>query len=447
MHIFNTLILAAGNGTRMNSYIPKPLHKIYGKSIVSMIVDATIKAGSHTNIVIVPLNHSEFKAEFPPDTILIPQKIAAGTGDAVLQAKNIIRNSNTIIIMNGDVPLIKSQTISNLIDSHITNQALLTITTCTIENPYGMGRIIRNSHNIITNIIEEQNATQNQKKISEINAGIYCFNSQWIYDKINKITPSKSGELYLTDLINLAHKENITVNSINPIDKQEIIGVNTKADLAKIQSEVQKNINNKLMLSGVTFIDPNNTYIDQNTKIGKDTVIYPNTYIKGASLIGDNCNIGPSAYIENSNIGNNNNIKFSNVTDSILHNHVSVGPYANIRNNSIIGNNVKIGTSTEIKNSELGYGTKSGHFSYIGDAIIGYNANIGAGTITCNYDGKAKHKTYIGNNAFIGSSTMLVAPVIIGDNVITATGSIINKNIPSNSKAIGSPARIRKNNQ
>lgn len=427
----------------MNSNTPKPLHKICGKEMLNMILESCELANLATAITIVPEKFDNFKTATKYKTEYIAQKQAKGSGDAL----SLISQSeipDNIIVLNGDIPLIKNSTLTNLMEHHIESNAPITLLTAIPPDNNGLGRILRNSENNILSIIEENDTDNTTRHIKEINVGVYCFKSSWLMKSMGNLRPSRKGEIYLTDLINIASNQNNPINSVTLDDYTEGLGVNDRAQLAKLEKLVRTQINNELLLNGVTIIDPDTSYIDQDIKISKDTIIYPNTHIKEGTVIGDNCVIGPDSTIKGSNIGQNCVIASSTIEYSKIHNKVHIGPYSHIRKDSILEENVRIGNYCEIKNSHIGKNSKSGHFSYLGDSIIGENVNIGAGTITCNYDGKNKNKTIIGDNAFIGSNTMLVAPIKIGANSITGTSSIITKDIPENAKAIGSPARIFK---
>ena len=430
----------------MKSKTPKPLHKICGKEMIRMILDSCESAGLPQSITIVPDNFDNFEKVTLNRTKYVTQKKANGSGDALLQITQLPMPDN-IIVLNSDVPLITDSTISKMITSHIKSDAYITLLTSIQSENKGLGRILRNGKKDILDIIEESDTDNETSHITEINVGIYCFKSSWVLKTIKELKPSNSGEIYLTDLINIASSQNKNISSIMLEDKNEGLGVNDRSQLAKLETIVRNQINHKLLLSGVTIIDPATTYIDQDVTISEDSIINPNTYIQKGSFIGANCVIGPNCTIKGSYIGDNCVILSSTVEYSKIYNNVQIGPYSHIRKDSILEENVRIGNYCEIKNTLIGENSKSGHFSYLGDSAIGKNVNIGAGTITCNYDGSDKNKTIIEDNVFIGSNTMLVAPVTVGENSITGTSSVVTKNVPKNSKAIGSPARIFKKNQ
>jgi len=443
MHNFKAIILAGGSGTRMKSRLPKPLHKLSGTPMIIWIVNAIIQSRIKDIITIVPANHEAFQNILEHKSELAVQDPPKGSGHALLQSKRKADKAKNLLVVNSDMPLIKSETLTTLINHHQSSEADITVLTSKVKRPKGFGRIIRNSEGKITNIVEEPEADIEQKLIDEINAGAYCFKTSWLWDALESLKPSKSGEFFLTDLINFAHILKLNIESLIT-EEEEIIGVNNKSDLARAGKLSRAAICERLMNDGVIIIDPDTTYIDSEVTIGADTTIFPNTHLTGNTNISFHSEIGPNCVISNSSIGSKCIIKSSTIESAVILDEVKVGPYSHIREGSILKSNVEIGNYVEIKNSTLGNGTKSGHHCYLGDSDIGSNVNIGAGTITCNYDGTDKHRTIIKDEAFIGSDTKLIAPVIIGEKSITGAGSIITKDIPDFSKGIGTPARTLK---
>ena len=440
---FKAIILAAGPGTRMKSSLPKVLHKLSGKPMVALVMDSIIKAGVDDIIAVVPSCHKPLKETFEGKIAIAVQKHPKGSGHALLQCRQKASNIENILVINGDMPLIEAKTLSDLMKQHKSSKADLTLLTGKVTDPRDFGRIVRNDEGQVINVVEESEADAAQLHINEVNAGVYCFKTSWLWAALESLKPSKSGEFFLTDLISFAESINLTIKSINT-DYQEIMGVNNKSDLAKAEMILRTATCESLMETGVRIIDPDTTYIDLEVLVGPDTVIFPNTHIRGSTTISSNCEIGPNCEITNSSIGSSCMIRSSTIEGTTIHDNVSIGPYSHIREGSVLNEDVSIGNYVEIKNSTLGQGTKSGHHCYLGDSDIGSNVNIGAGTITCNYDGKQKHRTTIRDNAFIGSDTKLVAPVTIGKQSITGAGSIVTKDIPDFAKGVGSPARILK---
>ena len=333
--------------------------------------------------------------------------------------------------------------VARLMQRHAQMEACVTIITSQRSNPDGMGRILRDDSGGITAIIEERHADSDTLAIREVNSGFYCFRAPWLWENLQKLAPAPNGELLLTDLIQAAAVQGQSVESITSDDPHETMGVNNRVQLAEAETIMSQRIRERWMLGGVTIPDASSVYIDCDAEIGQDTIVLPNTHITGQTVIGSSCKIGPNAIIDNSTIGDECTITSSVVRDSSLESNVDVGPFSHIRGGAHIESGVHIGTSAEVKNSRLGRGTKRGHFSYMGDATLGANVNIGAGAITCNFDGREKHETVVGNDAFIGSDTMLVAPVRIGDGAATGAGAVVTKDVPANTLVVGVPARER----
>jgi len=443
MHDFKAIILAAGAGTRMKSSLPKVLHKLSGKPMITLVMDSIVNAGVQDITAVVPSCNEPFKEALEEKIEITVQKHQKGSGHALLQCRQKASNIENILVINGDMPLIKAKTLSDLMTQHKSSKADLTLLTGKVTDPKDFGRIVRNNEGKVTKVVEESEANENQLLINEINAGAYCFKTAWLWAALESLKPSKSGEFFLTDLISFAESINLSIESISA-DNQEIMGVNNKSDLAKAEKILRIITCENLMETGVRIIDPDTTYIDLEVLISPDTVIFPNTYISGNTNISSNCEIGPNCEITNSSLGSSCIIKSSTIEFAMIRDNVSVGPYSHIREGSVLNENVSIGNYVEIKNSTLGRGTKSGHHCYLGDSDIGSNVNIGAGTITCNYDGEQKHRTTIRDDAFIGSDTKLVAPVTIGKQSVTGAGSIVTRDIPDFAKGVGSPARILK---
>lgn len=423
------VVMAAGLGTRMKSQRSKIVHEICGKPIIKYVIGA-LKPLRLDKIILVVSSHQGEEQKFVTGNIVcVIQKEKKGTAHAVMQTRKILKNYNgDVIVLSGDVPLIRTETLKNLLLSHKKSYAVATILTAIAPNPTGYGRIIR-SQNQVIKIIEELDADDHTKKIQEINTGTYVFNSKELFRALKKIkiNPVKN-EYYLTDLIDIFNQRGAKIHSVS-CDFEEILNVNKRYELAKANSIMQQRIFRQLMEEGVTILDINSTYIENDVKIGQDTIIYPFSLLYGKTKIGKNCIIGPFAQIRDSIIKNNSQIIQSTITDSIIQNNVSVGPYAHIRNKTILKSDSKIGNFVEATRSEIGSQTKAFHLSYLGDTKTGKNVNFGAGVITANWDGKKKNKTYIGNDAFIGSDTTIIAPAKIKDKSIIKAGSVIsNKN-------------------
>ena len=440
------LVLAAGKGKRMRtSTIPKINHELLNYPIVKYVLDS-ISGLKLRNIVMVVGHSSEKVKECVNDgrIIFVNQKEQKGTAHAVKSAFRVLgKFRGNILILNGDSPLIRSNTLKRLLAAHDKDKSKLSFITTKLDSPKGYGRVIRDDNNNVTSIVEEKDATKFQKMINEVNSGIYCVNSDFLWKALKNIKPNnRQSEYYLTDIVKAAKISNLNITTINS-NPEEIMGINSRQDLLNISSILSDRINKRLINKGVTIISPDSTYISPQTKIGIDTVIYPNSYIFGETSIGNSCVIGPSVWINNSSLGNASRIRFSSfIEETIIKNGVTVGPFAHIRTGTKVMENAKIGNFVEIKNSSIGYGSKVPHLSYIGDSELGKNVNIGAGSITCNYDGFEKHKTLIEDDVFIGSDTMLVAPIKVGAGATTGAGSTITKDIPRSSLAVARSRQV-----
>jgi bifunctional UDP-N-acetylglucosamine pyrophosphorylase/glucosamine-1-phosphate N-acetyltransferase len=369
-----------------------------------------------------------------------------GTGHAVRQAEALLnRRSDYILVTTADMPLLTGETLQQLVQAQQAHSGPMTLLTVTSAEARGFGRVVRDAGGHIQAVIEEAHATPEQLAIRELNTSVYCFTAEWLWQALPRIPLSPKGEYYLTDLVGIAVADGLSIQTINIPEPGETIGINTRLHLAEAEAFLRKRINRQWMLAGVTMIDPLSTYIEPGVSIGQDTILWPNTYLQGNSAIGEDCTIGPNAIIRDTKIGNGCRVLDSVLERAVVEDRVDIGPFGHLRKGAHLGADVHMGNFGEVKNSYLGPGSKMGHFSYIGDATLGSNVNIGAGTITCNFDGKQKYHTDIGSDAFIGSDTMLVAPVKIGEGARTGAGAIVTKNLPEYTLAVGMPARaIRK---
>ena len=437
------IVLAAGMGTRMRSQTPKVLHRVCGKEMVSLVVDAARNAGFGSPVVVVPPDSDDIRGALPGSVSYVVQQRPLGTGHALLQAKEAIEESEEVVVMSGDVPLIRSETIVSMMRHHMDIDAHVTILTATFPEADGFGKVIRDEEGSIKAIRESVAGCDDcqEKADTEINAGVYCFNSAWLLPSLRALAPSDSNEIYLTDVVAKATEEGVSVASVSARDRHEVIGVNTRVQLAAAEASLRHTVREGWMLSGVTMPDPEAVYIDVDAELGEDTVVMPNTHIVGASRIGSRCQIGPNTIVDGSKIADGCQVVASVVEESILDAGVSVGPFSHIRPGSHLEECVRIGNFAEITRSRLGAGTKAGHFSYLGDAEVGSDVNIGAGTVTCNYDGNRKHRTRIGDGASIGSDSMLVAPVTIGERASTGAGAVVTNDVPADALVLGVPAK------
>lgn len=386
----------------------------------------------------------EFLGETADCVLQEPQ---LGTGHAAMQAEFILKGkSDYVIVTYADMPLLRGEAFQQLVEAQKKNTGPISMLTVISDDPRGFGRIVRKENGTVAAIVEEHVATAEQATIKELNVGAYCFSADWLWEALVRIQKNlHKGEYYLTDTIELAVKDGLPVQALIYENLVETIGINTRVHLAEAEAAMRKRINEDLMLAGVTMIDPTSTYIEAGVTIGQDTVVMPNTYIRGETVIGEDCEIGPNAHIRNSQIGNRCKVFMSVMEGAHLEDDVDIGPFARLRRGAHLMQHVHMGNFGEVKDSTLGPGVKMGHFSYIGNTTIGANTNIGAGAITCNFDGQKKHPTEIGENVFIGSDSMLVAPLKIGDRSRTGAGAVVTKNVPEDTLVVGMPARaIRK---
>lgn len=439
-----TLILAAGKGTRMKSELPKVLHKVNGIPMVKKIMNILESLKSEENILI--LGHKkELVTETLGDIKYVVQEEQLGTGHAIMMAEDVLKDyEGDVMVVCGDTPLLREETLDKLWKKHRESGAATTVLTSIYEDPFGYGRIVKED-GLVKAIVEQKDATPEQAAIKEVNAGVYCFDSKKLFDALGKIdNNNKNGEYYLTDVIGIHVREGERVESYILEDNVEILGVNSKVELATAARVLRERKNLKLMEEGVILIDPANTYVEESVVVGQDTVLYPGVHLQGETVIGSNCEILGDTRIVDSKIGDDVIIERSVVEESIIDAKVTMGPYAHIRPQSHLKEGVHIGNFVETKKSILEPGVKAGHLAYLGNAHIGKKTNIGAGTITCNYDGKNKFNTTIGEEAFIGSDTMLVAPVEIGDHALIGAGSVITKDVPARALAVARGKQIIK---
>lgn len=453
----DVLILAAGLGTRMRSNLAKVLHRLDGRPLVNHVCRSATALAPRRIYVVVGHQGEDVKSavfqELDAEQVEFAwQKEQLGTGHAVNSAREFLENEDsTLLILSGDVPLIRAETLAALVQQHRNHRgkgAACTILTVKLDEPGGYGRIVRDADGLFDRIVEQKDASEEEKSINEINSGIYCFDTRKLYAALSRVKNNNAqGEYYLTDVPALLRQEGETIAIYHHTDAHEIEGVNNRIQLAEMERAMRVRVVKKLMLDyGVTFVDPKNTYVSEQATIGRDTVIYPNVSIEGETEIGDGCTIRSGTRITASRIGHAVEILDNCViTDSEISNQCTVGPFAHLRGRAKLEEKAKVGNFVELKKTILGRGSKASHLTYLGDASIGEKTNIGAGTITCNYDGVNKHATTIGNNVRIGSDTMLVAPVKIGDGSVTAAGSVVIKDVESETLVAGVPAQVKKN--
>lgn len=441
------VLLAAGQGTRMKSDLPKVLHPLCGKPMIWHVLEALKSVTTEKSVVVVGYGAEQVKKYLDDSADSVLQEPQLGTAHATIQAESLLRGkTDYVIVTYADMPLLRGETFQRLVETQRQNTGPLSLLTVIADDPRGFGRVVRNADGTVEAIVEEYVATPEQREIRELNVGAYCFQADWLWDALHRIEKNpKKGEYYLTDIVEIAVKEDLPVQAVIHDDFVETIGINTRVHLSEAEAALRLRINHEHMLNGVSMMDPVSIYIEVGVKIGKDTTILPNTYIHGNTTIGERNIIGPNTIIRNTIIGNDCKILASVLESAVLEDDVDMGPFARLRKGAHLKSHVHMGNFGEVKDSTLNEGVKMGHFSYIGNTTIGARTNIGAGTITCNFDGEKKNPTEIGEDAFIGSDTMLVAPLKVGDGARTGAGAVVTKNVPEDTLVVGMPARaIRK---
>lgn len=441
------LVLAAGKGTRMKSKYPKVIHEVCGMPMLGHVLRAAEEVITGRPWVVVGFGADQVQQTIGDGPEYILQEQQLGTGHAVLITKERLEASKeeNLLVLYGDTPLITGHTLREMVRVHRESTAAATVLTAMIDEPYGYGRILRDADGQVESIVEEKDATPEQRGIREINTGIYCFSINALLNALPRLEPQNAqGEYYLTDVITLLRQDGEMLSTLTLNNSEEVLGPNDRVVLAMVEGIMRRRILEGWMREGVTIVDPSSTYVDARAVIGSDTCLLPGVVIEGTTRIGDDCRIGPSSHLTNAQVGHGTHIFRSVLEDSKVGNMVNVGPYAYLRPGTMVEDHAKIGDFVEIKNSKVGFGSKVPHLSYIGDCTIGKETNIGAGTITCNYDGKHKHPTIIGDAVFVGSNSNLVAPVTIGDGATIGAGSTITKNIPSGALAVERSTQVIK---
>ncbi|KXT75122.1 N-acetylglucosamine-1-phosphate uridyltransferase / Glucosamine-1-phosphate N-acetyltransferase [Streptococcus sp. DD10] len=440
------IILAAGKGTRMKSDLPKVLHKVAGISMLEHVFRSVGAINPEKTVTVVGHKAELVEQVLEGKTDFVTQTEQLGTGHAVMMAEPILEGlSGQTLVIAGDTPLITGESLKNLVDFHINHKNVATILTAEADNPFGYGRIVRNDNAEVLRIVEQKDATDFEKQIREINTGTYIFDNERLFEALKNInTNNAQGEYYITDVIGIFRENGEKVGAYTLKDFDESLGVNDRVALSTAEGIMRPRINRAHMINGVTFINPENTYIDIDVKIGAEAVIEGNVTLKGTTTVGAETILTNGSYIVDSEIGERAVITNSMIEESVIASGVTVGPYAHIRPGSSISKNAHIGNFVEVKGSSIGENTKAGHLTYIGNAEVGDNVNFGAGTITVNYDGQNKYKTVIGNNVFVGSNSTVIAPVTLGDNSLVGAGSTITKDVPSDAIALGRGRQVNK---
>ncbi len=441
-----SIILAAGMGTRMKSDLPKVLHPLGGRPMLAWAVRAAAGAVGRPPTVVVGPGADDIRRAIGTEAQFFEQSERLGTGHAALQVSKALKGrSELVLVTNADLPLLTSETLKRLIAGQEGNPGPLTLLSVESDGARGFGRVVRDHSGSVVRIVEEAHATPEEREIRELNVGAYCFRAAWLWDSLPGLPLSPKGEYYLTDLIAMAAGQGGEIGCVVCQDPDEVIGINTREHLAQAEAALRQRINRAWMLAGVSMTDPATAYIGPDVTLDTDTVLLPNTHLEGTTVIGKACRIGPGTIIRDTTLGDRCTVEMSVLEGARLEDDVDIGPFAHLRPGAHLMRGVHMGNFGEVKSSTLGPGTKMGHFAYVGDASIGEQVNIGAGTITCNFDGEHKNRTEIGADAFIGSDTMLVAPVRIGRRARTGAGSVVTRDVPDDTLAVGMPARsIRK---
>ena len=441
------VVMAAGEGKRMRSRIPKPLHRVCGKEMVRYPVELLRAAGAERVVVVVsPGNQEDIEAVLGDSVEYVVQEHANGTGGAVASCKELLNSRvEHVLVIGADTALVTSESIATLLEEHVETDAAMTILTAPNDGAPDLGRVVV-SKGMVSRIVEASDAAGTRAEEAPLlNAGVYCFQTKWLSRSLRKINPQPSGEIYLTELARTGSRAGDTISATLVTEMDEVLGINNRSQLATAEAVMRDRIREQWLLAGVTMTDPSSVYIDADVSVGMDTVILPNTMLLGRTTIGENCEIGPNSVIRDSTVGNECRVTSSALEEASMEDHTDVGPFSHLRPGAYLESGVHIGNYVEVKESRFKAGAVMGHFGYAGDATIGERVNVGAGMITCNYDGKDKHRTVVEDDAFIGCDTMLVAPVVVGEGSITGAGAVVTKDIPPARLAMGVPATIRRN--
>ncbi len=449
------VVMAAGEGRRMRSRTPKPLHRICGKEMVRYPVELLRASGAERVVVVVsPENKEEISAALGDSVEYALQTKRDGTAAAVACCAPLLKGqTERVLVIGGDSPLVSAESVERILEKHTSHRAAMTLLSARTDGKTDLGRVIV-EENRVCRIVEAQDAGRDadqplpdkpEANPVEVNAGVYCFDSRWLWDALEKVRPAASGEKYLTELAAIAFAEKRAALAVPAGDAAEASGVNDRLQLSFAEGEMRRRIRERWMLAGVTMTNPASVYIDSEVVIGMDTVILPNTMLLGRTSLGENCEIGPNSVIRDTAVGSNCRVTASALEEAVMEDYTDIGPFSHLRPGAHLESGVHIGNYVEVKESRFKTGAVMGHFGYAGDATIGARVNVGAGMITCNYDGKDKHRTVVEDDAFIGCDTMLVAPVTVGEGSITGAGAVVTKDVPPARLALGVPATIRRN--
>ena len=440
------IILAAGEGTRMNSRTPKVLHRLCGKELIRYPVELLGRLGIDRIVVAVsPANQDAVKSLLGDGVEYAVQPAMTGTAGAVMAVASTLQGqAEQVVVIGGDAPLVTDDSVRRLLDGHLEEGRQMSIMSGIVQNSAGLGRIKRDlgSQRSVLGIVEATDDIERDGQPVEVNSGVYCFQADWLWENLGQAGVGSNGESYLTDLAAVAAETGASVAALASNDSDEALGINNRIELAHLEDIQRRRIRERLMLAGVTITDPSSVMIDADVTIGQDTVILPNTMILGSTAIGSGCEVGPGSVVKDSKIGDDCRVTSSALEEAVMESGSDIGPFSHLRRGAYLESGVHIGNYVELKESRFAAGAVMGHFGYVGDASIGSNVNVGAGTVTCNYDGKDKHRTVVEQDAFIGCDTMLVAPVTIGAGAVTGAGAVVTKDVPPARLAVGVPAKI-----
>ena len=439
------VILAAGAGERMKSRLPKILHAVCGKEMIRYPVELLRRLGvERIAVVVSPDNGPSVKQLLGEGLEYVVQPEPRGTGDALARAREVLASkADNLLVMGGDSPLVREESVKQLMASHLDSGSAMTVLVGQVPSTGDLGRVVRNESGQVTGIVEVVGGDEFPDSPGEINGGVYCFSASWLWDNLEHIEPGRSGELYITSLAAIGATTGSKIIGVAAKDPAELQGVNNRIQLAQVESLLRQRIRQKWMLAGVTMDDPSSVYIDDDVSIGQDTRLLPNTILLGGTTIGEGSEVGLGSVIRDSTVGSQCRVIASMLEEATMEDGVDIGPFSHLRPGAYLESGVHIGNFAEVKESRLGPGVMMGHFGYVGDASIGANTNLGAGMVTCNYDGKDKHRTVIEAGAFVGCDTMLVAPVKVGAAAVTGAGAVVTEDVPPGRLAVGVPAKIR----
>ncbi|MGQ9555866.1 MAG: bifunctional UDP-N-acetylglucosamine diphosphorylase/glucosamine-1-phosphate N-acetyltransferase GlmU, partial [Anaerolineae bacterium] len=441
----SVVILAAGQSKRLHSKRSKVLHQVAGKPMIFYSVSTAEQLSTDPPVLVVGHGEDQVRATLGSGVAYVRQERRLGTGHAVLQAREmLLGHSEAVFVCFGDMPLLKFETLRAVAERFQEKRPAISMLTVLSEDSMGFGRVVRDSDGRVAAVVEEAVATPEQLAIRELNCSVYCFQADWLWDNLPRLGPSPKGEYYLTDMVEMAYKQGLPIEAVTTNDVEEVLGINNRVQLAQAERIMRRRINEALMLSGVTMTDPATTYIDYGVTVAEDTVILPNTCLWGETQIGSDCVIGPNTVLRDCRVEAGCTIEASYAEGALIEAGCTIGPFARIRRGSVLAEGVHMGSFGEVKNATLGRGAKMGHFSYVGDASVGAEANIGAGAVTCNFNGKEKQRTEIGEGAFIGSGAMLVAPLHIGARATIGAGAVVTRDVPADTLVYGVPARPKK---